>query len=298
MKKRAIWCAITVMFLSLLAAAQAQEQYLDVFIAQVKPDKRADFDAISKKIAAINRQNKGDAWLAMETDYGPLNRVTIISTRQGYADISKGNDAFMGAIQKSLGKPGTDKLFADLNQTLASSWSELRRRRWDLSSNAPADAAAMAKMLGETRYLRTTIVHVRPGRGPELEALLKEIKAAREKNSPDVTTLVSQGEAGQLGSVFYITTLEKSMGGFDSIMSLRKTMGDEAFEHYLKVASEIVENTETAINHFLPDLSNPPAEVMAAAPDYWTPKETVAKTSTLKKSVENAAQTSKIDEKK
>lgn len=298
MKKRAIWCAITVMFLSLLAAAQSQEQYLDILIAQVKPDKRADFDAISKKIAAINRQNKGDAWLAMETDYGPMNRVSFISTRQGYADIAKGGDAFMGAMQKSLGKPGTDKLFADFNQTLASSWSELRRRRWDLSSNAPADPAAMAKMLGETRYLRTVIVHVRPGRGPELEALLKEIKAAREKSSPDVTTLVSQSEAGQQGAVFYITTLEKSMGGFDSVTSLRKAMGDEGFEHYLKVASEIVENTETMISHFLPELSSPPADVMAAAPDYWTPKETVAKASTPKKSVENAAQTSKMDSKK
>jgi hypothetical protein len=286
------------MFLSALVAAQTQEQYLDVFVAQVKPDKRADFDAISKKIAVINRQNKGDEWLAMETDYGPLNRVTIISIRQGYADIAKGSDAFMGALQKSLGKPGADKLFADFDQTIASSWSELRRRRWDLSSNPPADAAAMANMLGETRYLRTTVVHVRPGRGPELEALLKEVKAAREKNSPDVITLVSQGEAGQQGSVFYITTLEKSMAGFDSIVSLHKILGEDGYAHYLKVASEIVENTESMINHFLPEISNPPADVLAAAPDYWNPKEIVAKTTSAKKVVVNAAQTSTMEEKK
>jgi hypothetical protein len=298
MKQRATWCAFAVMVLATLAVAQSQEQYLDVFIAQVKPDKRADFDAISKKMAVINRENKGDEWFAMETDYGPLNRVTIISTRNSYADVEKGSDAFMGALQKSLGKSGADKLFQDFNQTLVSGSSELRRRRWDLSSNPPADPAALAKLLGESRYLRTTAIHLRPGQAPALEALLKEVKAAREKNSPDVTTLVSQGEAGQEGTIFYVTTLEKSMAGFDSITSLHKVLGDDGYAHYLKVGSEIVENTESVINHFLPELSNPPANVVAAAPDYWTPKAVVAKATTAKKSVVNAADATKMDEKK
>jgi hypothetical protein len=281
-----------------VAAAQGQEQYLDIFIAQVKPEKRADFDAISKKIAVINRQNNGDQWLAMETDYGPMNRVTIISTRNGYAEIQKGNDSFMGALQKSLGKDGADKLFADFAKCVENSRSELRRRRWDLSSNAPTDAAALAKMLGEARYLRTTAIRIKPGQGPVIEALLKDVKAAREKSSPDVTTLVSQGEAGQEGTMFYVTTLEKSMGGFDSIHPLRKAMGDEAYERYLKTASEIVVNTETIISHFLPEISNPAPDVIAAAPDYWTPKEAVAKGGAQKKPVVNASQTTKMDEKK
>jgi hypothetical protein len=289
-----------VFVVTLLAAlaAQAQEQYLDVYIAQVKPEKRAEFDAISKKMAAINRQNNGDQWMALETDYGPMNRVTFISTRQGYAEITKGSDAFLAALQKSLGKDGADKLFQDFNRCLENSRSELRRRRWDLSSNAPADAAALAKMLGESRQIRTTAVRVKPGQGPAVEALLKEVKAAREKNSPDVVTLVSQSEAGQDGTIFYVTNLQKSMAGFDSVAPLRKTMGDEAYEHYLKTASEIVVNTETMISHFLPEISNPAPDVIAAAPDYWTPKEVVAKGGSAKKPVVNASQTTKEDAKK
>lgn len=298
MKQRATWSVFVVMLLAVMAAAQAQEQYLDVFIAQVKPDKRADFDAISKKIAAINRQNNGDQWLAMETDYGPMNRVSFISTRQGYAEIAKGSDAFVGALQKSLGKEGTDKLFQDFNRCLENSRSELRRRRWDLSANAPADAAGMAKMLGESRQIRTTVIRVKPGQGPVVESLLKEVKAAREKNSPDVATLVSQGEAGQDGTIFYVTNLQKSMAGFDSVTPLRKSMGDEAYEHYLKTASEVVLNTETMISHFLPELSNPAPDVIAAAPDYWTLKEVVAKAGSPKKTVVNASQTTKEDAKK
>lgn len=299
MKRKALWIAVAFGLLTAFVAGQAQEQYLDVYVAQVKPEKRAEFDAIAKKMVAANRQNKGDIWLTMETVYGPGNRVTFVSTRQSYDDAEKGSGAFDAAMQKALGKPGMEKLFQDYSQCLVSYRNEFRRRRWDLSSNSPADAAAMAKMLGESRWLRTNVVHVRPGQVEAFEALLKEIKAAREKASPPVTTLVSQAVAGQEGTVFYVTTLQKSMAGFDELPTIQKTLGDEGYARYLKTASEVVAGSETVINHFLPELSNPPADVVAAAPDYWTPKtETVAKAATAKKSVVNAAETSKVDEKK
>src|SRR5713226_10179255 len=89
MQRKAIWASIVVVLLGALAIAQAQESYLDVYTVQVKPEKRADFDAISKRIVAANRQNGGDSWLAIETVYGPGNRVTFISTRTSYGDIEK-----------------------------------------------------------------------------------------------------------------------------------------------------------------------------------------------------------------
>ena len=60
MQRKTIVSVIAFVLLGALAfvhAQQAQESYLDVFTVQVKPDKRADFDAIGKKIAAANRQN-------------------------------------------------------------------------------------------------------------------------------------------------------------------------------------------------------------------------------------------------
>ena len=54
MKRKAMWIAVATVLLATLAAGQAQEQYLDVYTVRVKPDKRADFDAISKKFAALN----------------------------------------------------------------------------------------------------------------------------------------------------------------------------------------------------------------------------------------------------
>jgi hypothetical protein len=295
MKRKAMWTAVALVLLATLAAGQAQEQYLDVYTVQVKPDKRADFDAMTKKMVAANRQNQGDSWLTMETTYGPGDRVTFISTRQSYGDAEKASDTFYGAIQKAYGKPGTDKLFQDYNQCVASSRSEFRRRRWDLSSNAPADPAAMAKMLGESRWLRTVVVHVRPGQADAFEALEKDLKAAREKASPPITTLISQAVAGQEGIVYYVTTPQNSLAGFDTMPSMQKLLGDEGYAKYLKVNLDAVANTETVINHFLPELSNAPEAVVAVAPDYWKPKAVMAaKTTTKKAGVVNAA---KIEDK-
>ena len=89
MQRKAIWAAVAVVLLAVLAAGQAQpaaEEYLDVFTVQVKPEKRADFDAITKKVAVANRQNNGDAWLATETVYGPGDRVNRADLR---ADIGE-----------------------------------------------------------------------------------------------------------------------------------------------------------------------------------------------------------------
>ena len=297
MKLKAIWTVVAVALLAAFAAAQAQEQYLDVYVAQVKPEKRAEFDAISKKMVAANRQNKGDTWLTMETAYGPGNRVTFISTRQGYADADKGSTAFYGALVKAYGQAGADKMEQDFSQCLVSYQNEFRRRRWDLSSNLPSDPAAMAKMVGDTRFLRTTVAHVRPGQVAAFESMLKDVKAAREKTNPPQMMLVSQAVAGQEGTVFYVSTLQASMAGFDSIPTIQQTLGDEGYARYLKEVADVVADSETVINRFLPELSNAPEEVVAAAPDYWRPKAMMASKPKTKEAVVNAAGKEKMEDK-
>jgi hypothetical protein len=267
---------------------------------QVKPEKRADFDAISKKMVAANRQNKGDAWLTMETVYGPGDRVTFISMRSSYGDIDTAMGAFYGAVQKAYGKPGSEKLFQDFSQCVVSTRSELRRRRWDLSSNVPSDPAAVMKLIGESRWLRTAAVHVKPGQAAAFEALLKDMKAAREKASPPLTALVSQAVAGQEGTVFYVTVLQNSLAGFDKVPTTQQLLGEEGYAKYLKTTADVVENAEVMINRFLPELSNAPEEVVAAAPDYWAPKAMVAAKAKANKEggVVNAADTAKEEKPK
>ena len=58
MKRKALWAATALVCLAAMAAGQAQEQYLDVYSVQVKPEKRADFDAITKKMVAASGKTR------------------------------------------------------------------------------------------------------------------------------------------------------------------------------------------------------------------------------------------------
>src|SRR5260370_2684718 len=130
--------SFTALLLATLASGimtgQDAATYLDEFIARVKPEKRAEFDAINKKMVALNRRNQGDAWLASENMYGEGNVVTIVSVRNGFGDAQKGFDLFMGALAKPGGIAAAEKIFQDFNNTVVSTRSEIRRRRPDVST--------------------------------------------------------------------------------------------------------------------------------------------------------------------
>lgn len=272
---------------------QAQEEYLDVYIAHVKPEKAADFDTLAKKIAAANRKNNGDHWLAEEMVYGENYTYAFVSPRSDYATIDKGNDAFMGALNKAYGKEAAEKTLHDWDNCLTGARTELRRRRFDLSRKVPASAVDYAKLIGESRVLRSTVVHVRPGHVADFEALLKDAKAAGESNPNTQPVLVSQVIEGGKGTVFYVTGLRTSLGGFDKNPTMKEILGEEGYKKYLQESADSVESTDSAVLRFSPELSNPPEQIMAAAPDYWTPKPVVAASKPKAKGVEPAALTQK-----
>ncbi len=276
MIRRAVVAFAVALLLSVAAVAQMQEDYLDVEIIKVKPEKRAEFDALGKKIADANRRHNGDTWLALETVYGEGNVVYFVSPRRNYADIDKGSGAFMDALGKAYGPAGVGKILQDVNNCTLSSRGEVRRRRWDLSANVPGDPAAMAKLIGEARWVRTTIVRVRPGQRLNFEEQIRTIKAAQEKSDPKLSTFVSLTEAGQQGTVYYVSGFRSSLGGFDTGLPLPQLLGEEGYKSFLKAVAEFVQSTETTINHFLPELSNPPAEIAAVAPEFWNPKPAAA----------------------
>src|SRR5207244_8033397 len=162
------------------------------------------------------------------------------------------------------------------------------------------DPAAKGKLRGQAREFRIKVVHDRLGQRANFEALLKDVKAAREKASPPLTVLVSQAVAGQEGTVFYVTTLQSSLAGFDAIPPIQQTLGEEGYQKFLKTNAEAVSNTETVINRFLADISNAPEQVASASPDFWRPKGTAAvnaKASAAKAPLVKASSKTKIAEK-
>ena len=276
MKRTCLGFGALAILLTVGATAQTRDEYLDVGINHVKPDRRADFDALSRKIVDANRRHKGDQWLAYEGAYGEQNTVYFTSTRRHFAAIEQGFTAFMTAMKEAFGQAGTDKILQDVNSCLTSSQSEIRRRRWDLSYNVPEDAAAMSKLVGESRWIRTTIVHVRPGHNDAFEEQVRAIKQAAESSSPRLTTLVSQSAVGQHGVVYYFSALRNSLAGYDGGKPFKEILSEEGYAKFTKAIAEDVSSTDTLLGRFSPDLSNAPDEVAATSLDFWRPKSPVA----------------------
>jgi hypothetical protein len=253
-----------------LPAAQ-QDRYLDIMTVKVKTDKRADFEAITKRIAEANRNHNGDQWLAVDTAYGELNTVSFISPRADLAAVERGMGAFMSAVNKSLGAAGADKLFRQFGETAGEMRAEIRLRRWDLSSSVPSDAAGYAKLVGATRWIGTTTVRIKPGRALDYEEQLRAIKKAAEAGENPMTILVSQSVAGG-GTAYYLSILTPAFGDFEKIVPLRKLLGEDAFLKYVRVVSDVSTAVETAVYRVLPELSVLPREVTDVAPDFWKPK--------------------------
>lgn len=274
MWRRAYWALAVVVCLTMpaLVRAQTQESYIDAYIVKVKPERTAEFTSLIKKWAVANHDNGGDRWIATETVYGDADVYIFTSTRHSYAEIDKANESVMAATSKAFGADGLGKLMQDYSSCLVSSRTELRRRRWDLSRKAPADAAGFAKIIGGSRVLRTVAVHVRPGHQMEFEAYLKEAKVAGEKMANTQPVFVSQAVEGNKGIVYYITTFRTSLGGFDNNPSTKDIMGEEGYKKFLQVNAEAVEEPVFTMYRFNAELSNPPDEIAAAAPDFWHPK--------------------------
>ncbi len=244
MFKRAIWALAAVVCFAAPSAVRAQGDYLDVYMVKVKPEKLADFQALSKKWVDANRRFNGDHWITTETMYGEGNVYSFVSPRQDYADIDKAN--------------------------------EVRRRRFDLSRKPPTDMASYAKLVGESRVVRTTAVHIRPGHVADFEALMKETKEASEKAPNTQPLLVAQVVEGTKGTTFYITSLRTSLGGFDKNPTIRDILGEEGYKKFLQVNADSVESTESALFRFSPELSNPADEIVQVAADFWHPKTVMA----------------------
>ncbi len=276
MFKRAIWALAVAVCLAAPVAVHAQGDYLDVYIVKVKPEKIADFQVLARKWVDANRRFNGDRWLATETLFGEGGVFVFTSLRQDYADIEKNSETGMLAANKAFGKEATLKVLHDWESCLAWSRTELRRRRPDLSRKAPTDMDSYAKLIGESRVLRTTAVHVRPGHIADFEALMKEAKEAGEKAANTQPVLVSQVVEGSKGTTFYVTALRGSLGGFDKNPTLHEILGEDRFKKYLQVNAETVESSESALYRFSPELSNPTEEIVKVAADFWHPKAIMA----------------------
>jgi hypothetical protein len=264
-----IWAAT----LAVSVHAQAPTGFVDSFIVKVKPEKRADFDVIGKKIADANRKHKGSNWIAYQTEYGEQTTVMFSGIADNYAGVEKSADAFGKAMMEAYG-PMFMKIFQDANNCMVSSRSELHRRRMDLSWNVPGEPSEIEKMVGQSRWLRMLTVRVRAGHTGSYEEVLKALKSGFEKGPNRNPGLVSQSAAGAANGIYYVATFGKSLADYDPAPNappLREILGERGYAMYVKSNSEDVIGSEWDILRILPELSSPTEGIAKADPAFWNP---------------------------
>src|SRR5258708_12789463 len=101
--RRALWALAVAVCLVAPVAVHAQGDYLDVFIVKVKPEKVADFQALTKKWADANSRFNGDRWLALEAVYGEGNVYQFTTNPKYYPEIQQLNKPIMSALHKPSG---------------------------------------------------------------------------------------------------------------------------------------------------------------------------------------------------
>jgi hypothetical protein len=259
----------TIALAGMLATACFGQEYLEVTAIKARHEKRAELDAVMKKIAEANRKNNGDNWIVSDTIFGEWDTLYISSPRAGFADIEKSQATFLGAMLKAFG-PTFETVFRDFNNCVSEVRSEVRIRRTDLSSITAGDMASILKTVGGAKYIRATRVRVRPGKGGLYEEAIKSFKTAWDRNQ--MTRIVSQTVVGGVGQTYYISQLAGSMAEFDKNIPARQLLGDTAYANYTRITGEAVLATDSYIARYSPEMSNPPAAVVQAAPDFWNPK--------------------------
>lgn len=252
---------------------QPQGELIDIYTAKVKPEKRSAFEAAMKKMVAANRRHDGDHWVAFYPMYGAAHGAFhFASVRPNLAASETGMEAFVGALTKDVGAANLGRFFDEYTATLESESADIRMRRPDLSVNMPETPEGRLKLIGASRYLRTTIIRLHPGRLPDFTDMWKQIRTAMESGGVKFPFSVSMGTTGPVG-VIYLTTYGKSMGDLESQnFSLQQAIGDSAYRAMQDRITQMTAEGRTEIYRISPELSHPPEEVVAAAPEFWRPK--------------------------
>ena len=273
MRKNSLFAVCLFAFAAISAIAQSRPAYLEVSKAQVRGDKSKEYDDAIHKLIDVNRKYKGDHWIALTTEYGDTGTYLFSSSRDTLASVETGGEAFMKALKEGLG-PMADKLMRDLG-AWSTFRSEMRRRRWDLSVHPPADAAAMADLIGHSRWIRTLRLDMKPGRALDYVEAWKGFQTELESISPPVTALVSESITGT--PAMYVGLYYKSMADMDKeAAAVQPALSSAAYMNLAKATAGAIDKTNWEIHRVRPDLSNPPDEVLNADPAFWKPKPMAA----------------------
>ena len=250
-----------------LAAAQALPAYVDVWVPGVSPEKTADFERVVKRfIEAYNKVKSTEHWVVAQRFYGDKTAYVFFIERQKWAELDSAPQD-LEVLTKAYGRAEAERFMKQASGTFKDAQAYFLRVRGDLSLRPDRQYPARSKVLRASAYW------VRPGRGPDFEALLKRAIEAHTQLGTTAHFTLSQTVSGG-GPNYWLTTFAPNFAEFDNDPGnvILKAFGQEEYDKFRMKAAEVVEKAENYTHVLRPDLSRAPQSYVEANKAMWAPK--------------------------
>lgn len=185
-----------------------------------------------------------------------------------------GFDSF-AAMEKENEQMMKNATWRNINMTYSAKEADLISDARTITARYRADYSYKPEIkVGEYKYFSISVIRFRLGE--DVDAYYKAINGAREKAGLDSHIVVYAVNSGMpAGTVISFTPI-KSMAQWDdppnqALQAAQKEIG------WAQMVAKSILNVETRLYAFSPEMSNPTKEMVAANPDFWKPKATMAK---------------------
>ena len=256
--------------MSAAPVARAQQQshsgpskYIYLSTMSVKPGSMAQFSKLEQeRIAALREAKAPGHFFTMEQITG-TGMLVSIREFDSFADLQKGHDERVSNTQLMT---KLDANSAAMGALVRESHDSIYVFRKDLSLHSD-------QSLDDMRFMRISVVEVKPGHTADLENIAKAEMKAHGSNA-DMHWAVFEKIYGQgSGRVFLIATPMKSLADVDTMIANRhktREMVGEGLAHLVMSAeAKSTSMSETDLFAFTPKMSYVSDELMKASPDFW-----------------------------
>ncbi len=272
----AIGPAIACLLIAFAPAQEKQEnmsnnampRYALIEDAQIAVGKGASFANVSAQFRDIANSTAPDLyWIAGEPITGDPDHVTDVFFYDSMASVGKGDDAFAKVLQALAAKnPSTSSLASEVikgaHYVLAEYNKELSYR---------PDAVPMA----ETRWWYTEVYELKPGCEDRFAENVKSYLEIVKRTNWDINGIAYDVRAGAPVPTILVVHPLRSLAERDQEppAAFREALANAHMSQmWQRFAEGCIRHEEHSYTRVNPGLSRPAQGVVAANPDFWTPK--------------------------
>ena len=265
---------ILVSSLSAFAADPPSTSNLPKFLVfnheEIKIGKMGEHDILMRQLLQnVNSANADWHWIAASSVTGTSSDYLGIGMFNSYAEMEKGLQAQDKVIKTSMQNADYARETEDTHQSRKITIVRLR----------PEFSYQLEKVnFANARFWDVTIIQVKPGADDDFSDIAKDYVELHKKGNIDVSWAAYSAEYGTTGPAYVYITPRQSLAELDvdreaQYKAVFTPAVNKRFDSY---STQYMTRIESILVQVRPEISRPPQALVAANPDFWTVKESVA----------------------